>query len=108
MSEKSISGSYNNAGYLFYETPTGFHFRSIESMLALGGSVARPAIFKYNYQIANAQDQDVETDLKSVLGYHFERPANTLFNLNEGMYANKLITHDSFNKTIEETDFWLH
>ena len=105
MSERSISGSYNNAGYLFYETPTGFHFRSIESMLALGGSVARPAIFKYNYQIANAQDQDVETDLKSVLGYHFERPANTLFNLNEGMYANKLITHDSFNKTIEETDF---
>ena len=105
MSEKAISGSYNNAGYLFYETPTGFHFRSIESMLALGGAVARPSIFKYNYQIANAQDQDVETDLKNVIRYHFERPANTLFNLNEGMYANKLITHDSFNKTIEETDF---
>ena len=105
MSERSISGSYNNAGYLFYETPSGFHFRSIESMLALGGSVARPAIFKYNYQISNAQDQDVEKGLKSVLGYHFERPANTLFNLNEGMYANKLITHDSFNKTIEETNF---
>jgi len=105
LSQPAISGSYNNAGYLFYETTQGFHFRSIESMLALGGAVARPASFKYLYQLANTQDQDIEKDLKNVIDYHFERPANTLFNLNEGMYANKLISHDSFNKTIEETDF---
>ena len=70
MSERSISGSYNNAGYLFYETPSGFHFRSIESMLALGGSVARPAIFKYNYQISNAQDQDVEKGLSETMDWY--------------------------------------
>ena len=51
MGQDAISGSYNNAGYVFYEATNGFFFRSIESMLALGGAIAKPASFKYNYQI---------------------------------------------------------
>jgi hypothetical protein len=105
MGQSAISGLYNNAGYLFYETPQGFNFRSVESMLALGGASARPAAFKYQYQITNTQDEDVEIDMKNVIRYHFERPVNTLYNLNEGMIASKLIAHDSFYKTIQETDF---
>ena len=105
MSQSAISGLYNNAGYLFYETSQGFHFRSVESMLALGGASARPASFKYSYQITNTQTKDVENDLSNIIGYNFERPANMLYNLNEGMIASKLITHDAFNKKIEETNF---
>ena len=105
MGQDAISGLYNNAGYVFYEATNGFHFRSIESMLALGGAIARPASFKYNYQITNTSDADVENDLKNVIRYDFLRPANVIFNLNEGMIASKLVTHDSFNKTIKETNF---
>ena len=105
MGNEAKSGLYNNTGYVFYEDARGFHFRSIESMLALGGAVARPALFKYNYQITNTQKKDVEKDLSNVIGYNFERPANMLYNLNEGMIASKLITHDAFNKRIEETNF---
>jgi len=105
MSQSAISGLYNNAGYLFYETPQGFNFRSVESMLALGGASARPASFKYRYQLASTQDKNTEKGLAAVIQYHFQRPANTLFNLNEGMIASKLIAHDSFYKTIQETDF---
>ena len=108
MSQSAISGLYNNAGYLFYETPTGFHFRSVESMLALGGAIARPASFKYRYQLASTQESDTEKGLSAVIQYHFQRPANTLFNLNEGMIASKLIAHDSFHKTIQEFDFDYH
>jgi len=105
MGQDAISGSYNNAGYVFYEATNGFFFRSIESMLALGGAIAKPAAFKYNYQITNTSNNDIENDLKNVIRYDFKRPANMIFNLNEGMIASKMITHDSFNKTITETNF---
>jgi len=107
LSQSAIAGLYNNSGYLFYETFYGFHFRSIESLLALGGSVARPSKFKYNYQIANTPGdvKDVANDLKNVIAYDFERPANVLYNMNEGMYANRLILHDAFYKTIQTYDF---
>jgi len=105
MGADAKSGLYNNTGYVFYEDARGFHFRSIESMLALGGAVARPATFKYNYQITNTSKTDIDTDLSNIIRYEFLRPANMLYNLNEGMIASKLITHDSFYKTIEETDF---
>ena len=107
LAGSAISGLYNNAGYLFYETLNGFHFRSVESLLALGGAVARPANFKYNYQITNAPGavKDAASDLRSVIKYDFERPVNVLYNLNEGMLANKLTLHDAFYKTLKTYDF---
>lgn len=107
LSEKALSGAYKNGGYHFYETINGFYFRSIESMLAIGGAAARPSAYKFNYQITNTQGKvkDVANDMKSVIRYHFERPTNLLYNLNEGMFASKLITSDLYNKTITTTNY---
>ncbi len=41
ISRKALSKNANGAGYYFYETTKGFHFRSYESMLALQGKYAR-------------------------------------------------------------------
>ena len=105
LASQALSGLYNNAGYMFYETCRGFNFRSLESMLALGGAVARPSKFSYGYQITNTGDRNVETDMRSVMTYTFDRPVNTMFNINEGMYASRLVNVDGFYKTIEENDF---
>ena len=105
MSRDAISSNYENAGYLFYETGQTFAYRSVESMLGLGGSIARPAVLKYNYQIANLSKTDVQNDLTSVKRYEFKRPVDLLFNLNEGMFASKLIKNDLYNKTITEHNF---
>jgi len=102
------AASYKNAGYLFYETPEGYFFRSIESMLALGGAKARPAKFKYQYQIANVRQgdtRDVLDDMRNVIKYDFLKPVDTLKQLRNGAYANRMISHDSFNKTFTTTDF---
>ena len=102
------SANYRNAGYMFYETSQGFFFRSIESMLALGGAKARPSKFKYQYQVSNVRSgdtRDVLDDLRNVIKYDFVRPVDTLKQLREGAYGNKMISHDSFNKTITTTDF---
>ena len=41
LSSMSEPLKYNSSGMLFYEDSTGFRFRSLENMLAIGG-VARP------------------------------------------------------------------
>lgn len=116
LSQMSQSQKYENAGYLFYENFDGYHFRSIESMIAVDNARPRPAVYDYNYQVSrggepdnranpNTKLQNPFEDLKNIIEYSFDRPVNTLYNLNEGVYASKLVLHDMFYKTIKEYDF---
>jgi len=119
LASQSISQRYKNAGYLFYETANGFNFRSVESLLAVNGVAPRPTKFDYKYQIqtvaqnnenkspslSGIKPKDVFQDLKGVLRYEFDRPVNMLKNINEGLFANKMITHDSFYKKVTTHDF---
>ncbi len=108
LSKKARPQKYNGLGYFFYETPKGFFFRSIESMMAIAGIKTRPVIYKYNYQIQNTRQgdtKDVEMDMRNVLKYNFRKPVNTLFNMREGMYANKKSTYDPFYKTFTDTTY---
>ena len=119
LASQAISQRYKNAGYLFYETVDGFNFRSVESLLAIGGQSPRPTKFDYKYQIqtvaqnneskspslSGIKPKDVWQDLKGVIRYEFDRPVNMLKNINEGLFANKLVTHDSFYKQVSTYDF---
>jgi len=104
LSTQSVSQKYNNAGYVFYETPAGYFFRSLESMYAMNGTVGRPHKFDYFYQISNA-GINVQKEMHSVIKYHLGKPVNTLENMDRGMYANKLTVHDAFNKTVKTHTF---
>lgn len=108
LANNALSANYANSGYHFYETPDGFHFRSIESMLAMGGAKARPSKFKFTSQIANTREgevKDVNTDMRNVIKYDFLRPVDSLNLMRRGAYANKMITHDALNKVIKTTTF---
>jgi len=102
---QSVSKKYKNAGYVFYETPAGYFFRSLESMYAVDGSAGRPYKFKYYYQIMNSGHGDVEKDMHGVMDWKINNTANTLENMDMGMYANRLTVHDAFNKTVRKYDF---
>jgi len=111
LAKESISKNYNNSNYLFFETMSGFHFRSIESLMALGGHTARPVKEKYHLQPANVRvegERDIEKDMRSVMSYSFVDPVNQLENLNSGLFSSRVIQHDMFNKTITEYDFDYH
>lgn len=90
LATQSVSSKYNNAGYLFFETPRGFHFRSIESLLALNGAVARPTRWNFQTQIQTVQDtkksevKDIQRRMQSVITYEFDKHADTLTNIMEG------------------------
>ena len=111
LGSQCTSGKYNNAGYLFYENSQGYHFRSLESMLAMGGSVARPTVFNYMTQIVQTQDEkqpeikDIQRRLQTVIRYETSKQVDTLENIKNGLYANRLVVHDAFNKTIKTHDF---
>ena len=111
LSKQCVSGKYNNAGYLFYENARGFHFRSLGSLLALGGARARPTVWNYMTQITNVQDgqkpeiKDIQKRLQTILKYEIGKPVDTLANMIDGMYANKLVVHDAFNKTIKTHNY---
>jgi len=102
---QSVSKKYKNAGYVFYETPAGYFYRSLESMYAVNGVAGRPYKFKYVYQVMNSGSGDVEKDMHGVMDYQLGNTANTLENMDMGMYANKLTVHDAFNKTVKKYDF---
>ena len=51
---------------------------------------------------------DVEKDLQSPDSYSFVDVVNTLEELNAGLYANRLITHDIYNKQIKTFDYDYH
>ena len=103
----------NNSGYCFYETSKGFYFRSIASMLAYNslGAEITPR-WKFASMISSVtedrkmpQKRDIERRLSSVIRYDYKKPIDVLSNMNEGLYANKVISHNAFNKTITVTDF---
>jgi hypothetical protein len=112
LSDHAIAKNYTNAGYLFYEDTGGFNFRSFESMMAMGGHTARPVIEAYAMQPASVRTPDknidVEKDLQSPDSYSFEDVVNTLEEVNAGLYANRLITHDIYNKQIKTFDYDYH
>tara|TARA_Y100000590_G_scaffold395399_1_gene475344 strand:- start:321 stop:1865 length:1545 start_codon:yes stop_codon:yes gene_type:complete len=109
LARKAVSGKYENAGYLFYETKEGYQFRSIESLLAVGGSVARPAKWNYQFGVKNVRHhsggKQIVNDLHQVDSWNLSKPVDILPNIEGGAYASKLIEHDMFNKTINETVF---
>ena len=102
-----------NAGYVFYETSQGFYFRSFASMMAVGGLGASvPPKWRFQKMInaitENAKQpeiKDVERRLSSVIRYEYGKPVDALENITQGFYANKVVSHDAFNKTITTTNF---
>lgn len=112
LASQAISKKYKNAGYLFYETTKGFHFRSLESLYAMSGTTARPVKEVYGMQPSGQRtdkgDIDVIKDLRSPDSYSFEDVVNTIEEINEGMMANRLVTHDIYNKKIQTFDYDYH
>jgi hypothetical protein len=43
--------------------------------------------------------------MQGVIKFEFSKPVDTLTNIIDGLYANKLVVHDAFNKTIKTHDF---
>lgn len=105
------SKKFNNAGYLFFETSLGFNFKSYENLFALRNGFPRKELAFYTPKVKNIRnggDRNIFSELQSVDHYKIISHFNTLKNLQEGVFASRLVTHDSFTKQFNEYDFDYH
>tara|TARA_Y100001968_G_scaffold169755_1_gene155429 strand:- start:146 stop:1471 length:1326 start_codon:yes stop_codon:yes gene_type:complete len=79
-----VSGKDATAGYLFYETRDGYHFKSIDSLIK-----EEPYSVKYIYtEVTVAKDQN--NDFK-ILKYNTDKNQDLLGNLKRGAYCSHRI-----------------
>ena len=113
-----------SAGYLFYETTKGFHFRSWESLCVDKGGNLRDSVQSFRYVQGNMQDEQdhlsgrkgertvtdrIQENYKNVHNYRFisnfhDVAANTAM----GTYGHRVITHNIYDKSYKIDDFHYH
>ena len=110
ISRKALSKNANGAGYYFYETTKGFHFRSYESMLAYKSKYARPVILTLVYQpkiIGTSSDRKFMNQ-HGIDSFEFMQHFDVLGHQATGTYANRVITHNIYDKSYNVKDYHYH
>jgi len=110
ISGKAVSKNSEGAGYYFYETTKGFHFRSYESMLTLQGKFARNEMVVLRYEpTANVMhSKKVEDNMYNVDEYEFIQHYDTAAQQAGGTYGSKVIMHNIYDKSYEIKSYEYH
>ena len=109
LCDKALSKNTNGAGYYFYETTKGFHFRSYESMLAEQGHQPRQPKMILNYRPRRAPYSNrVIENMMNIDSYEFLQHFDTLAQQAMGTYASKVITYSIFDKNYKIADYGYH
>ena len=116
IARRSVSDKSRGVGYYFYETTTGYYFRSWQNMITSQGNFARPQRQDFYYQPLKMSSESESTDqtkiereFQSVESYQFvnnfhDVVANTVL----GTYGHKVISHNLFNKSYDVNDYNFH
>jgi hypothetical protein len=89
------------ADMLFFETKSGFNFRSLQSMF-------KDDIYAtYRYEAKNIDDkiQSFQEKTINVLSYEIGKPYDMLNEINAGTLSNRLLTIDPLTRNYKVTDF---
>ena len=110
MAEKS-----GGVGYYFYETTTGYYFRSWQNMITNQGNFARPPRQDFYYQPLkmhnpHLSDQTVvEKGYESVEEYQFVNNFHDVVaNTTLGTYGHRVISYNLFDKNYNVSDYHFH
>ena len=124
LAKRSLPTNLNDsggAGYLFYETTKGFHFRSFESLCVTknGQQVRAVQKFRYVHVPVDTTHHEIVEDgkkvdkimenFRSVESYKFmnnfhDVAANTLL----GTYGHTVITHNLYDKSYKKDKYHYH
>ena len=116
IARRSVSDKSRGVGYYFYETTTGYYFRSWQNMITSQGNFARPQRQDFYYQPAKMYNESestnqtkIEREYESVEAYQFvnnfhDVAANTTL----GTYGHRVISHNLFDKSYNVNDYHFH
>jgi len=108
LSLEARSKKYHNPGMQLYETSFGFNFKSMESMLAITDSQARPVVARFEPKPASIRidgNRDIIQEMKIASAFTIKDQYNTLKNLRNGVFASLITQYDAFNKTHKDIIF---
>ena len=108
LSLEARSKKYHNPGMQLYETSFGFNFKSMESMLAITDSQARPVVARFEPKPASIRvdgNRDILQEMKIASTFTIKDQYNTLKNLRNGVFASVITQYDAFNKTHKDIIF---
>ena len=125
LSKRALADNSKGAGYHFYETTKGFHFRSFESMSVDSRGLPREVKQEFYYVPTlnadpsitgvTALNKDGEItdkilhDLTTVEEYKFINTSHDVaVNTALGTYGHRVITHNIFNKSYKISDYHYH
>ena len=97
------------AGFLFYETQAGYHFKSIDS-LAAGAQVGTPKLKKVKYQYyykGKIIDTAKLTNDFKIINFEYEKNIDLRKALSVGMYCNYTYLWDSFSNELHGLNYKL-
>jgi hypothetical protein len=90
---QSISKENESASFLFYETKSGYNFRSLESLYA------KEAVHDYKFFQANIKSDDkIGKDYSRIRDYSILGSSDLLLGTRRGLFGSNLLVHDSYNK----------
>jgi hypothetical protein len=123
LSLRALADDSKGAGYYFYQTTKGFHFRSFESMCVDSRGNPRQIKQEFNFMPMNNNDpkitgsrtmneeevDKVTHDYTSVESYTFNNTSHDVaLNQMVGTYGHRVITHNLYDKSYKESDFHYH
>jgi len=117
LQKRALADDRNGVGYYFYETPTGFHFRSWESMCVDKNGNPREIKQSFEHMPLNMSDESAYNEKKdkvtheyqSVESYRFINSSHDVAaNQAAGTYAHRVITHNLYDKSYKVSDYNYH
>ena len=87
----NVGGESATAGYFFFETKEGYHFRSIDSLIA-----QPPYEIEYTYSPNVVDNQDPDADFK-ILSYETTYNQNLIQNLERGAYCSYRMFYNPYS-----------
>ena len=103
LRQEAVSADESSPHYLFFETPTGYHFRSFDSLLGQKKDLSVP--HKNIYRSQPAHQNNPEANLATILDWQVDDNFNSFLNTRLGMYGSTLFYHDIFNKNIQKFEY---
>ena len=98
--KNAVSEKFNQSTYFFWESTSGFNFRS------LGDMYSQTPKMKYESTLAGTRTENGVKDIISELGaieaYTITSSPDTVFNYAEGIFSSELIVHDIISKSYQK------
>jgi hypothetical protein len=107
LASRANSSTYLGSNYVYYQTVDGFNFISIEKLCdttPVQKYISQPANIREQGSVSHAS-KTINSDQVAIQSYKFDSNFDTLENITNGMYSNRLLWHDIRTKQFGETDF---